>query len=78
MSGANVPVIDLKRQHAAMRPELDATLARVVDSGWFMGGPEVKAFEQEYAAYCRRDECIGLGSGTAPGIGVRRAGEALR
>src|SRR6185295_4990151 len=34
-------------------------------SGWFMGGPEVKAFEQEYAAYCRRDECIALGSGTA-------------
>lgn len=61
----NVPVIDLKRQHAAMRPELDATLARVVDSGWFMGGPEVKAFEQEYAAYCRRDECIAVGSGTA-------------
>jgi dTDP-3-amino-3,4,6-trideoxy-alpha-D-glucose transaminase len=65
VSGANVPVIDLKRQHAALRPELDAAIARVIDSGWFMGGPEVKAFEQEYAAYCQRAECIALGNGTA-------------
>ena len=80
---ASVPVIDLKRQHAAMRAELDATLARVVDSGWFMGGPEVKAFEQEYAAYCQRDECIALGSGTAAlnlalrGLGVGPGDEVV-
>src|SRR5581483_1655755 len=60
-----IPVIDLKRQHAAIRGELDAALARVVDSGYFMGGHESDAFESEWAAYCEKAHGIALGCGTA-------------
>src|SRR4029077_17904382 len=65
VTAPQVPVIDLRRQHDAMRAELDQTLRRVIDSGWFMGGPGVNALEQEFPSYCRRDDCIALGSGTA-------------
>jgi dTDP-4-amino-4,6-dideoxygalactose transaminase len=60
-----IPVIDLKRQHAAMRDDLDAAIARVIDSGWFIGGPETQAFEREWAAYCGVEHAVALGSGTA-------------
>ena len=65
MSEAPIPVIDLKRQHDSMRAELDAALKRVVDSSWFMGGPEVKGFESEWAAYCQVAHSVAVGSGTA-------------
>jgi dTDP-4-amino-4,6-dideoxygalactose transaminase len=48
-----------------IRPELDAAIARVLDSGWFLMGPEVPAFEQEFAAYHGQGfECVGLSTGT--------------
>jgi dTDP-3-amino-3,4,6-trideoxy-alpha-D-glucose transaminase len=60
-----IPPIDLKRQHAAMQEDLDAAIARVLASGWFISGPESKAFEQEYAAYCGVEQAVALGSGSA-------------
>jgi dTDP-4-amino-4,6-dideoxygalactose transaminase len=49
----------------AIRPELDAAIARVLDSGWFLLGPELSAFEQAFAQYhgpaC---QAVGVGSGT--------------
>jgi dTDP-4-amino-4,6-dideoxygalactose transaminase len=60
-----IPVIDLKRQHAAIRSELDETLARVIDSGYFMGGSETEAFENEWASYCEKAHGVALGCGTA-------------
>ena len=43
---------DLARHHAPLRAELDAAIARVHDRGWYILGPEVEAFEREFAAYC--------------------------
>jgi dTDP-4-amino-4,6-dideoxygalactose transaminase len=62
---AFIPPIDLKRQYASMQDEVDAAIARVMASGWFISGPETKAFEQEYAAYCGVDHAVALGSGSA-------------
>lgn len=46
-----IPVIDLPAQYAALKPELDAAVARVLNSGWYILGKEVAAFEEEFAAY---------------------------
>jgi dTDP-3-amino-2,3,6-trideoxy-4-keto-D-glucose/dTDP-3-amino-3,4,6-trideoxy-alpha-D-glucose/dTDP-2,6-dideoxy-D-kanosamine transaminase len=55
---------DLARHHAPLRAELDAAIARVLARGWYILGPEVAAFEQEFAAYCETRECIAVGNGT--------------
>ena len=46
-----IPVIDLHAQYSALKPELDAAVARVLESGWYILGKEVAAFEAEFAAY---------------------------
>ncbi len=49
----------------AMRPELDAALSRVLDRGWFLDGPELEAFEEQFAAYHGPEQhAVGVGSGT--------------
>ena len=55
---------DLARHHAPLRSELDAAMARVQDRGWYILGPEVEAFEREFAAYCGTGECVAVGNGT--------------
>ncbi len=47
-----------------LRPQIDAAIARVVDSGRFILGPEVSAFEDELAAYCGVRHAIGVANGT--------------
>jgi dTDP-4-amino-4,6-dideoxygalactose transaminase len=58
-----IPFLDLKPVYAELKPELDAAYARVMESGWFVLGKEVEAFEQEYAAFCGTRHCVGLGNG---------------
>src|SRR4029077_17941032 len=49
----------------AMRPELDAAIARVLGRGWFLMGPELPAFEAAFAAYHGPNvQTVGVGSGT--------------
>ncbi len=60
----HVPFGDLKRQHDAIRTELDDAVARVLDSGWYILGPAVSAFEEEFAAFCHARFCIGVANGT--------------
>ncbi|MBS1196944.1 MAG: DegT/DnrJ/EryC1/StrS family aminotransferase [Proteobacteria bacterium] len=55
---------DLGRHTEPLRGELDAAIKRVLDRGWFVLGPEVTAFEQEFAAYCGTSDCVSLASGT--------------
>jgi dTDP-4-amino-4,6-dideoxygalactose transaminase len=59
-----IPFFDLTKQYASLQPEIDEATARVLKGGWFILGPEVKAFEQEFAEYNGVKHAIGVGSGT--------------
>ena len=65
MVNTRVPYLDLKAQYQSIKPEIDAAIARVLDSCQFVLGPEVAGFEEEFAAYCGTTECIALNSGTS-------------
>lgn len=58
-----IPFLDLKAINAQYRDELVAAATRVIDSGWYIQGTEVKAFEQEFAEYCGSKHCIGVANG---------------
>ena len=60
-----VPFLDLKAQYQSIKPEIDAAIARVLETSQFILGTEVAAFEQEFSAYCAATECIALNSGTS-------------
>jgi dTDP-4-amino-4,6-dideoxygalactose transaminase len=59
----SVPFLDLDRLHQSIRDPLDAAYRRVIDSGWFIMGTELEAFESEFAQYCEVKHCIGVGNG---------------
>ena len=59
----NVPFLDLNAPYKELKSELDTAYHRVMDSGWFIMGAEVEAFEHEFAAYCGVKYCISLGNG---------------
>lgn len=58
-----IPLFDLARVNARHRAEIDAAIAEVLDSGWYVLGEQVAAFEAEYANYCGVRHCIGVASG---------------
>jgi len=58
-----IPFLDLKAPHVELRQEIDDAIARVIDSGWYILGPEVEAFEAEYAMYCEAAHCVSLANG---------------
>lgn len=57
------PFLDLKAAYLELRAELDAAMLRVLTSGHYILGPEVDAFEAEYATYCGATDCVGVGNG---------------
>jgi dTDP-4-amino-4,6-dideoxygalactose transaminase len=59
----NVPFLDLRAAYLELKPEIDAAVARVLDSGWYILGHEVEAFEEEWAAYCEVSHAVGVGNG---------------
>ena len=59
----SIPFLDLKAPYLELKAEIDTAIARVVSSGWFIGGEEVEQFENEYAAYCGADHAIGVANG---------------
>lgn len=60
-----VPYSDLKAQYRALKPEIDAAIARVLESSEFVLGSEVARFEEEFAAYCGAAYGVGVNSGTS-------------
>ena len=59
-----VPLLDLKPQYLALKPELDAAVADVIASQYFILGPTVEKFENACAEYCNTAHAIGVSSGT--------------
>jgi dTDP-4-amino-4,6-dideoxygalactose transaminase len=60
-----VPFLDLKAQYRQLKPEVNAAIARVLDSAQFVLGPEVVAFETRFAEYCQVKHCLAVNSGTS-------------
>lgn len=58
-----IPFLDLKSINLAHRDKLKAAFERVLDSGWYILGQEVKAFEQEFADYCGTPHAVGVSNG---------------
>ena len=58
-----VSFLNLGRLNGEIRPALDAAYKRVMDSGWYITGPEVEAFETEFARYSGVAHCVGVGNG---------------
>lgn len=63
MDENRVPFLQLAPGVAELRDELDAAWRRVMDSGWFVLGEELAAFEREFAAYCSVHHCAGVANG---------------
>lgn len=78
-----IPLVDLKAQYRALQPDIDAAIARVIDSATFILGPEVSAFEMAFAAYCGAQHGVGVSSGTAAlelvlrGLGIGPGDEVI-
>jgi dTDP-4-amino-4,6-dideoxygalactose transaminase len=58
-----ISFLDLKAPYFELKKEIDEAVARVVSSGWYVGGPEVEQFETEYASYCGAAHAVGLANG---------------
>jgi dTDP-4-amino-4,6-dideoxygalactose transaminase len=58
-----VPFLDVRASYEELSEELDEAYHRVMDSGWYILGEEVEAFEREWAAYCGVKHCVGVGNG---------------
>ena len=58
-----IPFLDLKAPYLELKQELDEAIARVVSSGWFIGGSEVDQFEADYAHYCGATHAVGVANG---------------
>ena len=64
MTAINVPLLDLKLQYADLRPEIEAVMARVAASQYFILGEEVAGLESEIASYCGTPHGVGCASGS--------------
>jgi dTDP-4-amino-4,6-dideoxygalactose transaminase len=59
----SVPFLNLDAAYNELKAEIDQAVSRVISSGWYILGPEVDAFEEEFAAFCDAAECVGLANG---------------
>lgn len=59
-----VPIASLAAQYVTIKDEIDTAVHRVLESGWYVLGAEVAAFEREFAAYCGTAHAVGVANGT--------------
>lgn len=59
----NLPFLELLPTYKELQPEFDAAYHRVMESGWYLLGKELEAFESEFAAFCGVKYCVGCGNG---------------
>lgn len=64
MNSRYIPILDLKAQYRAMKNQMDESVLRVLASGQYILGPEVEAFEREFAFYLKTPHVVGVNSGT--------------
>jgi len=60
-----IPFLDLGAEYRELKPEIDAAVARVLESGQYVGGKEIAAFEEEFARYCGALHGVAVNSGTS-------------
>ncbi|NQU33920.1 MAG: DegT/DnrJ/EryC1/StrS family aminotransferase [Bacteroidetes bacterium] len=77
MAKIRVPFFDAGATYRELKPEIDEAILRVLDSGWYILGKEVGAFEKEFAEYCGTKFCIGVGTGLDALILIFRAYKEL-
>ena len=79
----HVPFLDLKQQYANLKAELAPAILDSLDHAFYIDGPAVKEFEEEFARYCGVEECVALDSGTAAlhltflGLGIGPGDEVI-
>ena len=79
----DVPLVDLKAQYSTIKKDIDRAVHDVLDSTKFILGPQLQAFEKEYAGYCNAKHCVGVSSGTSAvhlallGAGIKRGDEVI-
>lgn len=61
----SIPLVDLQAQYAAIRTDIDNAIQGVIDNSAFIMGPDVRRFEEAFAAFCGVAHCIGVSNGTA-------------
>lgn len=59
----NVPFLELRAAYLELKADIDVAVTRVLNSGWYLLGHELEAFETEYATYTGARYCIGVGNG---------------
>ena len=59
-----IPLVGLFDQYQTIKPEIDAAIQNIITNSSFVGGAEVRSFENDFAAYCDAKACVGVGNGT--------------
>ena len=59
----NIPFLDLGAAYRELQSEIDAAVARSMASGYYIGGPEVESFEDEFGTYCGASHAVGVANG---------------
>lgn len=62
-SSRRIPFLDLRAPYQELRGEIDEAILRVCESGWYLLGEEIKAFESEFARFVGAKYCVGVGNG---------------
>lgn len=63
MTSDAIPFLDVGATYSSLRHEIDGAYRRVMESGWFLLGPELETFESDFATYSGANACAGVGSG---------------